>query len=85
MKIEDILYWVLTHGDSVLFWVLTAVGGLVGRLVVAQIKNGTAHGIVNRALQEIGDAVLTIGHTYVDDLKAGSADGTLTDAEKAKA
>lgn len=85
MKIEDILYWVLTHGDSVLFWVLAAVGGLAGRLILAQVKNSTLNGIVGRALHEVGDAVLMVGHTYVDDLKADSADGTLTEAEKAKA
>lgn len=85
MKIEDVLYWVLVHGDAILFWVLTAVGGLGARLILAHIKNTTVNGIVTRALSEIGDAVLTVGHTYVDDLKTASADGTLTDAEKAKA
>jgi hypothetical protein len=85
MKIQDLLYWALVHGDSILFWVLTALGGLAARLVLAHVKNTTINGVVGRALNEIGDAVLMIGHTYVGDLKAASADGTLTDAEKTKA
>lgn len=85
MKLQDLLYWALVHGDSILFWVLTALGGMTARLVLAHVKNATVNGVVGRALSEIGDAVLLVGHTYVDDLKAASADGSLTPEEAARA
>lgn len=82
---EDIIYWVLTHGDKFLFWALVAVGGLISALILKFIKAGTVRDIVGRALAEVGDAVLAVSQTYVDALKAASADGVLTDAEKAEA
>jgi hypothetical protein len=82
---EDLLFNVLTSGDHVLFWVLVAVGGLVARLILGQIKAGKVREIVERALDEIGDAVLEVAKTYVESLKLAAADGKLTDAEKADA
>jgi Sec-independent protein translocase protein TatA len=82
---EDLIYSVLTHGDHVLFWVLAVVGAFVARLVLGQIKAGKIQQVVGRALREVGDAVMMVGKTYVEALKAASADGTLTDAEKAEA
>lgn len=82
---KDLLYWALTHGDKFLFWALVFVGGLVSTLILKQIKAGTVRDIVSRALTEVGDAVLAVTQTYVEALKKASADGTLTDAEKAEA
>lgn len=82
---KDLLYWALTHGDKILFWVMTAVGGLLARAITHYVGSSKAAGIVSRALTEIGDAVLATTQTYVSALKAAAADGKLTDTEKAEA
>lgn len=82
---SDIFYWVLTHGDAVLMWILVAVGGLVSALILKTMKAGTVRDIVGRALSEVGTAVMAVAQGYVDALKAASADGVLTDQEKAEA
>lgn len=71
---------------NALAWVLggSVAGALVARLVVS-IKSGYVQGVVQRAYAEVRDAVLMVHQTYVSEITAGKADGTLTDEEKAKA
>lgn len=82
---EDILYWLLAHGDKFLMWALVFVGGLAATLILKAMKDGTAKEIVSRALTEVGHAVLAVTQTYVSAIKAASEDGVLTDQEKAEA
>lgn len=82
---QDLVFWVLTHGDKFLFWALTFAGGLLATLILKQLREGTAKTIVSRALTEVGDAVLAVSQTYVSALKAAAADGKLTAEEKAEA
>ncbi len=82
---QDLFFWVLAHGDKFLMWALVFIGGLVSMVILKQLKSGTVRDIVSRALTEVGDAVLAVTQTYVDEIKLASADGKLTDEEKAHA
>lgn len=82
---NDLLYALLTHGDKILFWVLTFIGGLLATFILGQIRAGKVKQIVGRALAEVGDAVLEVSKTYVESLKQASADGKLTTVEKKQA
>lgn len=82
---EDLILTALSEGDTVLFWVLAAVGALIARLVLGQINSDAARKYVGRALNEVGDAVLDVAKTYVESIKQARADGKLTEAEKAEA
>lgn len=82
---EDTLYWILAHGDKFLMWALVFVGGLAASLILKMLKDGTAKQIVERALTEVGHAVLAVAQTYVSAIKEASADGILTAQEKAEA
>lgn len=85
MTAENIFYWAIANGDKVLAWVLSAVGVAIAAFVLGKIGEGKAKEIVARALNELGAAVLEVKQTFVDSIKAASADGTLTPAEKAEA
>ena len=82
---KDVLLELFLAGQPVIVWVAVALLAFLTRLVVGKIKNETAGAIVGRALDEIGDAVASVYQTYVSALKDASADGKLTDEEKAEA
>jgi len=78
---ENTILWGLTTGDRLWTYLgallLAALIGLAGKYLV-----GTAKDIVQRAIREVGDAVREVYQVYVQALKDGRADGTLTEAEK---
>lgn len=81
----DTLYQVLIHGDDAITWVAVALAALVAKYVIAKIDNETVRKYVGRAWTEVKSAVAEVYQTYVAELKAASADGKLTDEEKAEA
>lgn len=80
---NSMIGWLVGRGGDALLWVLTLVGSWV--LVLVQ-RHLTGRAIVQRALTEVGHAVLEVSQTFVSGLKAGAADGKLTldDARKAR-
>ena len=79
---EDLAYQGLIHGNSVIAWVAAAVLGLIGKYIVSKIENENVRKYVGRALDEVADAVAEVYQTFVNELKAGNADGKLTAEEK---
>lgn len=73
------------YGNSALGWVLAGLGLLLSRYVWIRIGNDYALGVLTRAWGEVRAAVAEVGQTYVAAIKAGRADGKLTDEEKAVA
>jgi len=78
----DILSWILVHGDQFLTWGLVTLASVGVAFLLKQIKSDKVREIVGRALHEVGAAVWEVKQTYVDELKAASLDGKLTDEEK---
>ncbi len=75
----------VNFGGPALMWLLAGLTGLLTKFVWDLIKNAKLRGLLSRAYAEIRDAVLEVNQTYVDALKKGREDGTLTDIEKAEA
>jgi hypothetical protein len=75
----------LVHGQSVVWWVLSALGMVLSRFVWVKLKNEWARAFLGRVYAEIDDAVKEVYQVYVDAIRARSADGKLTDAEKSEA
>jgi hypothetical protein len=79
---EDIA---LNYGPKVAAWILSLLGLLLSKLVHKFITNITAQGVVDRFGFELKAAVLSVGQTYVSDLRRANEDGVLTDEERAEA
>lgn len=77
--------FIAEQGYAVLSWVLAIVGTLLTRYVWRRIGNDYARGVVSRAYEEVRSAVLEVAQTYTSELKAGRADGRLTESEKTEA
>jgi len=73
------------YGMRALVFVATVLGGFLTRYVWVLIKNATARAILERGYGETRDAVLEVAQTYVDELRKGREDGSLTPEEKANA
>lgn len=77
---EDLLYsLVASWGGRALLLVLGGVGWLVNRFVLPKV-GGSKY--LARVWDEARAAALEVGQTFVDDIKAGRADGKLTEEEK---
>jgi hypothetical protein len=73
------------YGIQGLSLLLLGIGLVLTRWVFPLVANKYASGVLERAWTEVKAAVLEIGQTYVDGIKAGRADGKLTGAEKVEA
>ena len=82
---EDLMYSILVHGNSVIAWVGAFAVALIGKYVIAKIESDKVRGVAGRALTEVDSAVEEVWVTYVEALKEGAADGNLTDDEKQEA
>ena len=69
-------------GNTVLPWVATLVVGILGKYVWAKIGSDRIRGILDRATQEIFDAVVEVNQAYVSGIRKGREDGSLTQDEK---
>ena len=76
---------ILVHGQSVIYWALTALGLALAKYCWSRVSNDWVRAFLGRVYDEVNDAVREVYQTYVDAIRAKSADGTLTDAEKAEA
>ena len=65
------------YSDEIAYAVMSLAVAVIGFLL-SYVKNS----YVKSALESVEKAVVIIGQTVVDDLKAKSADGKLTDDEK---
>lgn len=81
----DWITWVVDLGEKVLPWLATILVGLLSKYVWNRISSEYWSGVLNRATTEIFDAAQEVHQTFVAGIKAGRADGTLSDAEKAQA
>lgn len=81
----DLFYQLLIHGDEVVAWLGSALAAVFVRYVIARIGHEGAREIAGRAAAEVFEAVEEVWQTYVSEIKAGNADGILTEEEKAEA
>ena len=79
------LEFIATNGEKVVPWVLGLVGIALARLVWGQITHTWTRQTLQRAYDEIVDAVLEVWQTYTSEIKRARVDGLLTDAEKREA
>lgn len=74
---------IATYGMLALGLLLTGGTTLLVRFVLVLIESKLIREYVARAWDETKAAVLLVGQTYTDEIKAGRADGKLTSEEKA--
>lgn len=74
-----------SHGQTVLTWLLALLAAAGGRLLVLITSNKMAQDAARSLALHARDAVQAVFQTYVEAIKAGRADGKLTDAEAAEA
>lgn len=79
------LEFVATNAESMVAWVLGLVALLLTKYVWRSIGHQTARVILQRAWNEVADAVLETWQTYTSELKRARADGLLTETEKREA
>lgn len=72
-------------GQTAIPWVVTLLVGLLSKYVYSKIQNDYWRGVTERATEEVFAAAQEVHQTYVKGIKAGRADGKLTDGEKAAA
>ena len=82
---KDTLWQLFLSGSDIIWWLLGLLATFAMAYLRGLIKNTKINDIVGRALGEVRDAVREVYQTVVADLKAKSADGKLTDKEKADA
>jgi len=68
--------------QDVLLSLVIAILGIAARWIAKRVEMSDTKA---EAIEAILLAVNSVRQTYVDDLKAAAADGTLTDSEKAEA
>jgi hypothetical protein len=73
------------HGGAALAWTLTALTMLATWALNKLVQSKALRDALDWAGMQVKLAVAAVGQTFVDECKAASADGILTDAEKAKA
>jgi len=78
---NELLSWVVLNGNSVIVWVGAFLLATLTRYALGAIKSQKTKALVNRALDEIGDAVAEVYQTYSAALKSAGSDGKLTPAE----
>ncbi len=64
---------------------LTLLSGWAAKLIAAKVRMEYLRGVLIRLDDAVLSAVKEVSQTYVDALKSGRADGTLTDEESKKA
>lgn len=74
-----------TYGPDALVWAFAALGALLTKFVFNKMRTGYLADVAQRAWLEVQGAVLEVAQTYSNGIKDGSADGTLTEAERAQA
>ncbi|MBZ0234447.1 MAG: hypothetical protein K8M05_19105 [Deltaproteobacteria bacterium] len=79
------LEFVATNAEQVVPWALGLVALLLTKYVWSTIAHKTAREILQRAWNEVADAVMETWQTYTSELKRARADGLLTEAEKLEA
>ena len=79
------LEFIATNGEKVVPWVLGLVGLALTRWVWGHITHTWTRQTLQRAYDEVVDAVLEVWQTYTSELKRARQDGLLTDAEKREA
>lgn len=72
-------------GQAVVPWAVTFLVGLLAKYVYSKIESDFWRGVASRATEEVFDAAQSVHQSYVKGIKAGRADGKLTDEEKATA
>jgi hypothetical protein len=80
-----VLQIIATYGESLATLIVSILGAIMTRFVWGKIQTDWARRLLERVYAEVIDAVLIVWQTYVSEIKAGSADGKLTDAERAEA
>lgn len=76
---------VVGYLDRGFTWALASLGVVLLAYLGKHVRGTVASGVLTRAWAEVQAAVLEVKQVYVDVIRAGSADGQLTSAEKADA
>lgn len=79
------LDFIATNGEKVVPWFLGLVGLALTRWVWGHVAHAWTRQTLQRAYDEVVDAVLEVWQTYTSELKRARTDGLLTDAEKREA
>jgi len=82
MDAGDVALKILEIASPVLLAALTWVAAKVAQLVRAKIKNEYLKGVLVRLDDVVFTAVKDLQQRVVDEIKAASSDGKITDAEK---
>lgn len=76
---------IASYGEPLATLIVSILGAVMTRFVWGKIKTDWARRLLERVYAEVIDAVLIVWQTYVSEIKDRSADGKLTDAERAEA
>ena len=77
--------FIADNGELAASLAVTLFSAVMSRYLWNRLKANGAQQLLQRAYAEIMDAVLLVSQTYVSEIKKHSADGTLTEAERAEA
>jgi uncharacterized membrane protein YeaQ/YmgE (transglycosylase-associated protein family) len=76
---------IVQFGEPLATLIVGILGAVMTRFVWGRISADWARRLLQRVYAEVIDAVVLVWQTYVNELKEKSADGKLTDAERAEA
>jgi len=76
---------IINFGTPLATLAIAILSAVLSRFVWSRISADWARRLLQAAYAEIADAVLIVWQTYVEELKEKSADGKLTEAERAEA
>lgn len=78
---QTVIANIYVAAQTILATMAVGLVAAVGRYMVAHVKNIWAQGVLNRFGDIVVMAVKMLNQTMVDDIKAKSADGTISDEE----